>query len=111
MQSRLVVDIEKYGYRDSGIFFMFNLLNWNSSWHHFQTSPQLCAGTNTLGRFINHNMLHSSTEEAHRLSCNNYGSGEVIKERHQFLHVELEAFWLDKVELLASFYSEFFTEG
>ena len=56
-------------------------------------------------------MLHSSTEEAHRLSCNNYGSGEVIEERHQFLHVELEAFWLDKVELLASFYSEFFTEG
>lgn len=55
-------------------------------------------------------MLHSSTEEAHRLSCNNYGSGEVIQERHQFLHVELEAFWLDQVELLASFYSEFFTE-
>ena len=78
--------------------------------HQFETLSQLCAGTNTLGRFINHNMLHSSTEEAHRLSCNNYGSGEVIEERHQFLHVELEAFWLDQVELMASFYAEFFTE-
>ena len=77
--------------------------------HQFGTLTQLCAGTNTLGRFINHNMLHSSTEEAHRLSCNNYGSGEVIEERHQFLHVELEAFWLDQVELMASFYAEFFT--
>ena len=78
--------------------------------HQFETLSKLCAGTNTLGRFINHNMLHSSTEEAHRLSCNNYGSGEVIEERHQFLHVELEAFWLDQVELMASFYAEFFTE-
>merc|ERR1711990_1235576 len=71
----------------------------------------LCASTNTLGRFINYDITSSFVYDAHVDSCTKYGSDEIIEKNNQFIHVEIEGFWRDQVELMAEFYAEYFPGG
>lgn len=71
---------------------------------------QLCASTNTLGRFINWDLASSSVYDAHRESCTEYGSGKIIENYNQFLHVEIEKFWRDNTPVMTDFYLNFFKE-
>ena len=71
---------------------------------------QLCASTNTLGRFINWDLDSSSVYDAHRESCTEYGSGKIIENYNQFLHVEIEKFWRDNTPVMTDFYLNFFKE-
>ena len=56
-------------------------------------------------------MTSSSVYEAHVDSCTEYGSGQVIENNNQFIHVEIEGFWRDQVELMTDYYAQYFPEG
>ena len=65
---------------------------------------------NTLGRFINWDLTSSSVYDAHRESCTQYGSGKIIENYNQFLHIEIEKFWRDNTPVMTDFYLKFFKE-
>ena len=48
--------------------------------------------------------------DAHRESCTKYGSGAIIENYNQFLHVEIEKFWRDNTPVMTDFYLKFFKE-
>ena len=55
-------------------------------------------------------MTSSSVYDAHRESCTEYGSGKIIENYNQFLHVEIEKFWRDNTPVMTDFYLKFFKE-
>ena len=58
-------------------------------------------------RFINRHR-NRSEKEIHELSCLNNGDEDIIIENHQFMHVELEKYWLDNSDWMANLYANFF---
>ncbi|CBY08295.1 unnamed protein product [Oikopleura dioica] len=68
----------------------------------------LCAGTNTLGRFINRNRDEIDFNTAHELSCKEYGDEEVIKSKNQFIHFEATDLWRNNVDFMTQCFKEFF---
>ncbi|CAG5098414.1 Oidioi.mRNA.OKI2018_I69.XSR.g15647.t1.cds [Oikopleura dioica] len=68
----------------------------------------LCAGTNTLGRFINRDRDQTDFDTAHALSCQRYGDEEIIKSKNQFIHFELTDLWRSNVDFMTRSFKEFF---
>lgn len=68
----------------------------------------LCAGTNTLGRFINRNRDEINFNTAHELSCKENGDEEVIKSKNQFIHFEATDLWRNNVDFMTQCFKEFF---